>query len=513
MPASFQIILRVVVVLTLGLALPGPARVNAQSVWELTPYRVRVLVSAANVPELRGVPNQLAPELSARLENLLGAAWHVDVAPVRGLSGPLAQLWTLPADAAGPELLPEEAGLSDGDKLLLLHMDRAVDGWRLAAREWDLTTWRLGPVHASVVRQPAKLRDTAVHLLLEVFRPLARVELVETGPEGQRAVLRLRAGRLPTRDPELQPAHAGQVFCPIVRLGDREGGLRLDSAGKAILPQPVPWTFLVAESVDGAEVPCRVQSGLSAPLSASRRGRMEQLALGVAPRPNPTRVTLLTRREPYEPASGYEVLVQRPGERATTLLGRTDRSGGIDVAPTGDPLTILLVRSGQQLLARLPIVPGFAEELIAYVPDDTQRLEAEAFATALQEQLVDAVTRRQVLIARAEAQLDAGQPAEAKKLLAQLRQLPDRELLRRRLVTRQSQLRPTDPHVRRQVEALFSDTAKLLERHLDPEPVEALARALARPIAPKPEEPDNLDTGEPQSDPIDEDAPEAEEVP
>lgn len=482
--------LRAVLTLATWLLLPSSAIVCAQSVWELTPYRVRLLVIASDVPELHGVPDRLAEELLPRLENLLGAAWQIEVAPAEGLP-PLStrSIRQLPADAIDVAILPEAWVKPDVDKLFLLHVDLAVDGWRVDIREWDAATWRLGPVLAYPVRQPAKLLDTAVLALLEAFRPLARIDRIGADEGGQRAVLRLRAGGLPTRDPELRLARAGQMFSPIIRINDREGRLRRDADGNPVLPQPVPWTFLVAESVKAAEASCRVQSGLGAPLSASRRGRMEQLALGVVPRPQPTRLTLLARREPREPIAGCEIFIQQPGEKVTKFIGHTDRTGSIEVAPTGTPLAILLVRSGQQLLARLPIAAGFAAELTAYVPDDTQRLEAEAFITSLQEQLVDAVTRREVLLSRAEAQLDAGRADEAKELLSQLRKLPDRETLRRRLVTRQSQLRSSDPHVQRQIAALFSDTSKLLDNHLDPAPVEALSQTLARQASRKQESP------------------------
>ena len=140
----------------------------------------------------------------------------------------------------------------------------------------------------------------------------------------------------------------------------------------------------------------------------------------------------------------------------------------------------MLIRSGQHLLARLPVAAGFTPEATAYLPDDTQRLEAEAFVIALQEQLVDVVTQREVLLGRAESQLDAGSVDAAKELLAKLQQLPDRETLRRRLITRQSQLRSSDPHVQRQIESLFRDTAKLLDGHLDPAPVAALSQAISK---------------------------------
>lgn len=474
----------VLLLLVAGLIAPQPGTARAQSVWELTPYQVRVVIAATHVPELGSVPQQLVHELAPRMENLLGAAWQIEVIADGGPpSEAHAAVWALPAGAIDAARLPEGWLTPDHDKLLLLRVVPAVDGWRVAAREWDAATSRLGPVVTHPLRQAAKLRDTAVRALLDAFRPLSRIERVEAGEGGWRAVLRLRAGGLPTRDPELQWALAGKLFCPIVRFNDREGRLRRDRDGNPLLPQPVPWTFLVVEDVDGSEAVCRIQSGLGAPLSAGRRGRTEQLALAVLPPAEATRLTLLARDEPHRPLAGYEVLVQRPGETATRLVGRTDRSGGIELAPADDPLTIVLIRSGRQLLARLPVVAGFATELAAYVPDDTQRLEAEAFVSALQEQLVDTVTRREVLLRRAETELEAGRTEEVKRLLTRLQQLPDRETLRRRLLTRRSRLRSPDRHVQRQLETLFDDTSKLLDRHLDPAPVNALAQAVAHQAA------------------------------
>jgi hypothetical protein len=56
--------------------LPGPAA--AQSVWELTPYRIEVLVAFAPVPELTPrLQAELVGNLVDRAESLVGAAWDV----------------------------------------------------------------------------------------------------------------------------------------------------------------------------------------------------------------------------------------------------------------------------------------------------------------------------------------------------------------------------------------------------------------------------------------------------
>ncbi len=491
--------------LVAGLVATAAASVHAQTVWELTPYQVRVAVVVPKGAQLQDVPPGLAQVLTGRLEGLVGAAWRVNVGPG---ADDESNVWQLPEGGHDPWKLPESWRKAKYDKVLLLRVDSQIDGWRVGAREWDAATCRLGPEVVRSVPQPARLRDLAIGVLFEAFRPLARIERVEAGEKGQYAVLRVRAGALPARDPDLQWVHPSQVFCPVLRRDDREGQLRRNDDGEAVLPQPAPWTFLVAREIRNADVRCRIESGLTAPMLISRRGRIESFALAVMPQNRITRLTVLDRQEPHNPIPGYDVFLQQPGTQTTRFLGRTGQDGGIDIrpqterarpasspesqegipsdieqsSPAAPAIATILVRSGKQSLARLPLVAGFAPELTAYLPDDVKRLEAEAFIQALQEQLVDLVTQRRVLLEQAQSQMDAGRFDAAKEIIRQIEQLPDRETLRRRLTTRQSQLRSSDPHIQRQIETLFGDTEKLLNRHLDPAPVAALSQAISKHV-------------------------------
>ncbi|NLY03174.1 MAG: hypothetical protein GXY83_44565 [Rhodopirellula sp.] len=143
------------------------------------------------------------------------------------------------------------------------------------------------------------------------------------------------------------------------------------------------------------------------------------------------------------------------------------------------PLCVLLVKSGGALLARLPIVPGVEREIVAPVPDDDQRLEAEGFVNGLQEELVDLVTRREVLVARIRGRMAEGKFSEAETLLSELRQMKNREEFGRDLDREHKKIYSEDPAVQRRIDKLFTDTQKLLQQHLDPAELEQLIRDLA----------------------------------
>ena len=141
---------------------------------------------------------------------------------------------------------------------------------------------------------------------------------------------------------------------------------------------------------------------------------------------------------------------------------------------------MLLIRNGSEPLARLPIVPGLEPELIAVVANDDRRLEAEGLITGLQEAMVDLVTRRTVLIARAGARIEAGKLDEAADLIETLRNLPAGPQFAGTLAAEKKNIYSSDPAVQAKIDALFGDTQKLLRKYLDPAAVEDAWQQLRR---------------------------------
>lgn len=450
----------------------GAASAGAQTVWELTPYRLQIVLGVAPSPTLSsGLEADLRTALVERTDALVGAPWRIAVVA----APPALEHQMIRAiERVTVGSLPRKS--LDGDKVILLAVAPAPDGYRLAARELDVRTLLWGTTVSGRVWQVAKLRDAALDVMFSAFRPLGRVERVE----GKQVGLRLKALGLPSRDVSPASVGPGDVFLPVIRYNDREGRLRKDKQGNVIYPWPVDWTFLTVESVADKRVQCRLQTGYRTPLSSRRRGRFEQLALAVIPPRKPSVLTLTSRSAAAKPLAGYDVYVRGAESEQAVLLDRTDRRGRISVPPAASPLRILLVRSGRETLARLPVVPGLLPELVAEVANDDRRLEVEGLITGLQEEMVDLVTRREVLFARARARIEAGEFGEAEELLRQLRALPTSAEFALILSAEQRKLHSEDPAAQAKIDAMFQDTQKLVQKYLDKAPIEAIHRELRK---------------------------------
>jgi hypothetical protein len=319
------------------------------------------------------------------------------------------------------------------------------------------------------VWQPDKLRDVAFDAVLEAFAPVARIEDVL---EDKQVLLRLKASALPPRDDRLSFVRPGDVFRPVVRRNDRDGNIRGINA--------IEWTYLVVEQMDRQPINCRLYSGFPKPLSGRRRGRIEMLALRVVPPHGSSTLVLQSRSEDKQPLAGYHVYSHPPGVRNTVLLGPTDRRGQLRIPPAADPLRVLLVRNGTDTLARLPIVPGLQPKFFAPIANDDQRLEVEGFITGLQEELVDVVTRREVLLTRTRARIEKGELPEASKLVEELRTLQTADDFGQKLnsAQKQSRYRADDPVRQAKIERLFQDTRKLIIKHLDAKVLDEISQEL-----------------------------------
>jgi len=312
-----------------------------------------------------------------------------------------------------------------------------------------------------------------------------------------RWVLRLFGGANRRGSPALGEIGPGSLFQPVVRNATGAHAVDLDKAGSAANAGdkagsgeagsaiPVPWTYLVVQQPSEldrlrGEWPCRVESGLKASLPVAAGPDVEVLALAVKPAGASTRLVLRTAGPSAQPLAGMEVFVAEGGSAGPLLLGCTDRTGALRVprAAEANALRILLVGDREGFLARLPVAPGWQYELVATLPVEPGQLLVEALLAGLRNEVIEAATRREVLLTRAELYLADGQAAEAEQMLQQIRKLPTPEQMLRRLVEYQSQSTPADQNARSRLEAQVSETKKLIEGALDPKPVDQLAETL-----------------------------------
>ena len=436
----------------------------AQSYWEMTPYKIAVeLAIDPKLPPGSQLSKDLPPAIVERADNFVGAAWQLSITLARGerrerIITAMDQLST--SDSGNPP--------DGGDKVVVLALTAAPDGYHVQAREFDLRTQTWGGVANQIVQDRRLIPDAAFSVLWQAFAPVAQIDV----DAERNVVLRPRAGGLPFRDTTLQMVHVGDLFQPVIRKVDRKG----KSSSTSI--QPMPWTYLVVEKLVGMQAFCKTHSGLRQSLSSRRRGQSEQLAIAVRPLRSSTRLTVLGRGKPPKPLPGYDVYAQVPGQKAVDLIGRTDPNGQIDIPVADAPVRILYIKGGGMLLARLPMVPGLDRTATAEVADDDVRLALEGYLSAVSDNVIDVVARREILMARARSRMTSGKLDEAEKFFDELRRLPTREQIALAILEEKNRNASSDPAVQAKLNKLADETQKMLRRFLDPKPIDALRTEL-----------------------------------
>jgi hypothetical protein len=457
----------------LALAIVGllrPTAALAQAEWEYTPYAVTVWITAEPAPQLPpAAVDSIAAHLVRRGEAVMGSVWSLQAsAAPAAVADRLDEAGQLPVDflaAEIPEVLKQ-------DKLIIVQISPAAPGWRIAARELDCRTRQWSTL---IERQAGTLAELPLRTwdaVAETFTPLVQVERVE----GPQVIARVRAGGLIVDPNSAAQIHTGRALYPIIRRNDRTG----KPAARGGI-QVVPWTLLtVNERVDSL-VTCQMISGYRSAIPTRGGARTQRLALLIKPHYPATTLALRSRGDDARPLSGYEVYARVPGEEEPEYLGPSDWRGHIDVPATeGTPLT-LIVKNGNQLLARLPLVPGQVPLLDAPLTDDEGRLQAEGAVAALYSRALDLVARREILAARIRKSLKDQKFAESEALLDEFRKLEGRTELFRSLDEQQGLVAASDRLTQQRIDKLFGDARRLLtNKGLADDMINTLAAELAR---------------------------------
>lgn len=438
----------------------------AQSLWEWTPYRVEIYLAVEDCPELTTADVvRLAADLQSRLEFRLGASWEPRVSPIFDEASRLL-LPDLPA--LPPEELPAEwRRLKTADKIIVMRLGAAYDGLCVSARQWDVRAEQWGPLIRTAVPHESAVPEAILQAILESHVPLAAVQVLEDGGVRlhQRGVaLAAQQGR--------EAEERTPVYHVLARYEDRDGNAR------AVVT--LPWTILLPrDRDDGAGLPCEVISGVRNPLTARRRGRVELLAWGRRPPGGATVLQLLSRDERKKPLADYDVFAQKPEEATFRWVGRTDWDGRVSITdPEGTPL-VLAIKHGSRLLAKLPLVPGMVSETAVAIPDDDPRLEAEAALRGIQDELVDLVIQRTVLLAKVRARVAEEKWEEAAELLDRVRRLKSREVFSSEIMQLQQRIDCPEPTGRGQVDKMFNEVRRLVNQYLDPSEFERLVQQVS----------------------------------
>ncbi len=441
---------------------------QVRQAYEYDPYRVVIWVAIEPSPLLPSDPTPITQRLAARADQVFGATWQV-----HGAAAPaeLARQIASGADLAWEQISAHQAA-AEADKLMLVAVQPTVGGgFSTSVREFDCRARSASEAIVRDVAQPENAAGAVLSALVTAFAPVVRIE----GIENNQLQTRLRAGGLLIAG-EGSPAalEPGELLVPVVRRNDRAGEPR---GGAGI--QRVPHTYLEVASLNGFDVPCNLHSGLRGAIPP-KGNRVERFALRVRPQARGTRLVLRARDSQPAELVDYEVLTRLPGVKTEPVpLGMTDLRGEVVVPLKDDPLTMVYVRHGEQMLARVPVVPGLLAEQTITLSSDDLRLLAESYFVAMQSTLMDLVARREVLAARIRLRIENDDLPGAQAMLTELRTMTSRADLLKQLETEQLSYKGTDRTLQLKVDKMFGELRKLLGKHLDPKLVDDLAAEIS----------------------------------
>lgn len=436
--------------------------------WEVSPYRVQLLVEYDVSQVWRERLKQSLPGyLRKRIRTAFGPLWRTTIEPVPTSA-------TLPAAGQLAYLSDEELTSlrRDHDKIMVLKIRESSLGFEVAAQEQDCLLEEWGSIWRADTRDGAAIPELAFDAIHRAFTPLATFRVIRETPE--KVEMSFRGAHLPGVSEQMRMVAEGDVFRPVVRRVDRDG-IPVENG-----IQRVPWTYLSLDSVADGATTATIISHTRSPLGARQRGRVDQLAALVRPGSEQTKLRLHARDKEDQPLAGFRVYQRDSNAEKEAYIGKTDDDGAITIEPGETPVQVVFVQSGGQWIAKVPVVPGTDGTVNAPLMDDRSRLEAEAKLIGIQEELIDLVARRNILAFRTRAKIKAGDIEGANNLIRQLEGIRTAtEFEQQRLRPQERMITSDDPKIQQRIEKMFSDTRDVLGEFLAPGLVQELRTELA----------------------------------
>jgi hypothetical protein len=174
-----------------------------------------------------------------------------------------------------------------------------------------------------------------------------------------------------------------------------------------------------------------------------------------------------------KPAEATAATAEKSEAKTDDAAAKTEQEVARVEPPKGTvqanaPLYFYFVKSGNSLLAKLPIVTGDEQLFEAPLGDDAKRLEAEALIRGLEGRIFDTVALRALLQQKAENSLASNKLKEARKELDQLKLTKNYESFREDLTAIQTKVLTTsDPIPQgalKRIQKLFNDTGTSLQK-------------------------------------------------
>ena len=332
---------------------------------------------------------------------------------------------------------------------------RSAIGWSLGVLEFDVRTRRFGEMSRGDVSQLSQLPERLFRGLTESLTPIAKVVRVDDS----KITLEERAGELLAMQSVLPLTQSRQVLLPVTRTDDRDGNPRLI--------RRVDWTFLFVDKNANGLISTTLHTGLRSPINARMRPRHQQLALLARPKYDHSTIRLASYISRESPVPVCDILESIPGRKQAVLVGTTTPVGEFQLDYLPDrPVRLLFVRNGAHLIARLPIMPGVDPIVTAEIPVADSTLYAESLVLGIQEEVLDLVATRQILVSQAVTFRQRSDRRRFDETLQKLRRLKTQRDYISELNILRLQLAYDDPVSRRRIETMLDQTRTMVEKSL-----------------------------------------------
>jgi hypothetical protein len=393
----------------------------SQRAWESRPYQVAVWICHRGQPQLVAVESKLFAKIETFCELLDASSWFVNAGtPPPHWRNMLYSNFEATEGFTGFETDPE---LQFYDKLMIVKLDQQGSLTHAAVREVDLQTGQWGPVVDNTISSINHLGSVIGRSVADAFMPLAKIDRVD---EKNKVHIRARALEACIRVSfasdmvaEIEPITSSPVYVrdddrllPIIRRTDRSGDL--------VSLDPIPFTFLTLDSINGSSMVASIESSQRNPLGQRKSKRSQKLAIVIRPVERSTVLHLESRpaaNQTPSPLEGYEVWARRPGDTKdieSEFIGKTDWQGNATIPPSDSGLRLLYIKRGSRALRKLPVIPGFKDRLVSQLPNDDARLFAEGVINGYSNDIINLVVQRELLEVDIESALNDDRLEEAR---------------------------------------------------------------------------------------------------
>lgn len=431
---------------------------RAQDIWEFSPYDVHIWVATSGSGMLSPQAQaSLMQHLRDRCETVIRSPWDskLEAAPAEFATEMLTRLDAIPA----ADVIASSRDVALADKLFLVAVNATPETTRIQVRELDCRSREFGNVVERTMSDPSQVAEQTFATIVAAFRPIAKVE--STKDRDRQVTMRIRAGGLVTTASSPILIEPGAILQPYVRNNDRNG-----EPSTKLGIQRLPWTYCAVSQRNETLLTCQIQSGTRVPVSGRPNQRIQRFAVFMPIVPGKTTLALQSTAKRAEPLSGYDVYAKDPITDKQELLGRTDWRGTMEIPMGENPLRLIYVRNGSQLLARLPVIPGLEKTRAVQITSDDQRLQVEGMLSGVQSWIMDVVAHRELVKVRFHKRLDELKIPDAKKLLDEYLTIDSRDTIERILNIEQARQKSEFPIVQKKIDKLFDTTRSLLTKHV-----------------------------------------------